>query len=140
MAKGKFQGGFFFEEYYAAARGGEAEGIARVKLKEINGFGKVGVGFSPVLAHFIGEPGAELEFSSADDGGGGEDQGNSCFYRGSAPGLEGLEGRLHGFFGVLRAGFLVDADDLGRAGRVEGADFGLGLEAAAADDEVVFAA
>jgi len=61
------------------------------------------------------------------------------FLQGSAPGLEGLEGRLHGFFGVLRAGFLVDADDLGRAGRVEGADFGLGLEAAAADDEVVFA-
>ncbi len=32
-------------------------------------------------------------------------------------------------FGVLGAGFLVDADDLGGAGRIEGADLALGAAA-----------
>ena len=37
------------------------------KTKEINGFAHVGVGFCPVLADLIGEPGAELEVTLADD-------------------------------------------------------------------------
>ena len=120
--------------------GGEAEGIARVKFKKINGFAHVGVGLGPVLAYFIGEPGAKLELALPDDFGCVEEEGNSCFYRDSGPELEGVEGCLHGLLGVFGAGFLVDSDDLGGAGGVEGADFALGFEAAAADDEIVLAA
>ena len=51
-----------------------------------------------------------------------------------------MEGRLHGLFGVLGAGFLVDADDLGGARGVDGADLALGFEAPATDDQVEFPA
>src|SRR5208282_4173991 len=57
-------------------RGGEAEGLASVKLKKINGFANVGVGLSPVLPDFIGEPGEELELAGTDDVGGGEEEGS----------------------------------------------------------------
>ena len=43
-------------------------------------------------------------------------------------------------FSLRGAGFLMDADDLGRARRIDGANLLGGLEALAADDEAVFAA
>ncbi len=47
--------------------GGEAQGFAGVELEEVDGLGDVGVGLGPVLADFVGEPGAELELALADD-------------------------------------------------------------------------
>ena len=91
MAKGKFHGRNDrahaerdVEELVALAGildgrgcGGQAQGFAGVELKEIDGFAHVGVGLSPVLADFIGEPGAELEVAAANDFGGIEQQGDA---------------------------------------------------------------
>ncbi len=41
---------------------------------------------------------------------------------------------------MLFPGFLVDANDLGRLGGIDGADFIGGLDALATDDQIVFAA
>ena len=41
---------------------------------------------------------------------------------------------------MLRAGSLMDADDLRGAGRIDGNDFAFGPQALAADDQVVLAA
>ena len=56
--------------------GGQAQGFACVELEEVDGLAHVGVGLGPVLADFVGEPGAELELALADDVGGAEQQRN----------------------------------------------------------------
>ena len=154
MAKGKFQGGItaptpsgMIEELVALAgildgrgRRGQPQGFAGVKLEEVDGFADIGVGLGPVLAHFISKPGAKLELPAADNLRCAEEEGDPRFQRGSAPGLEGLERGLYGHFGVSGIGFLVNADDLSRASRVQGANLVPGLEPLAADDQVVFAA
>ena len=89
----------------------------RVELEEVDGLADVGVGFGPVLADFVGEPGAELEFALADDVGGVEQQGDARSTEVAAPGLEARKRGLHRLLSVLRAGLLVNADDLrGAAG------------------------
>ena len=47
---------------------------------------------------------------------------------------------LHGQLGVFGFSPLMQADDLGRMRRVERADLAFGLDAASADDQIVFAA
>ena len=118
----------------------KAESLPGIKLKKINRFTHVGIGFSPVLADFIGEPCAKLEFAPADDLGRVEKQGNPLLCRYPAPKLKSAKRSLHGFLGVFDAGFLVDAYDLGGAGRVEGGDLGFGPEAPATDDQIVLPA
>ena len=74
--------------------GGQAQSFAGIELKEIDGFAHVGVGLGPVLAHLIGEPGAELELAPADDLGRAQEQGNPVLDGSPAPGFKGPERRL----------------------------------------------
>ncbi len=119
---------------------GEAQGFASVELKEIDGLGDIRIGFGPVFADFVGEPGGELELAVADDGGRVEKQRNPCIDRGPAPGLESLKSGGHGLLSVLGSRFLVHADDLGGAGGVQRVDLVGGFEAVAADDQFIFTA
>ena len=154
MAKGKFQGGMTaptpsgnVAELVALAGeldggGGlvEAEGFAAVELEEVDGLAYVGVGLGPVFADLEGEPGAELEFALADEVGGAEEQGGAlCDGCGSRcrrrPGRPCIAASA-----CSASARWWTADDLGGAGRVGGDDLVFGLEAAAADDEVVLVA
>ena len=60
-----------------------------------------------------------------------------CWTGVAGPGGEGGEGGVHGGLGVGGVGCLVEADELGGVGGIDAADFGVGLEALAADDEVI---
>lgn len=51
-----------------------------------------------------------------------------------------MESRLHSLLGVLPPSFLVDSDDLGRAGGVKGAYLRLSLKVQTTDDQVVLEA
>ena len=60
MLAGQLHGGLGFRE---------AQSFAAVELEEIDSFGNVGVGFSPVLADFKNHPRIELKFALAHDRG-----------------------------------------------------------------------
>jgi hypothetical protein len=110
------------------------------ELEEVDRLGDIGVGFTPVLADFKNQPGHVIHFALAHEVGGAEQQTGALFDRGVFPGLEGFEGRLHRGFHMLFAGLLVDSHDLRWTRGIQRLDFVGGLDALAADDEVIFAA
>ena len=91
---------------------GQTQSLASVELKKVDGLSHIGIGLGPVLSHFIGEPSAEFKLALANDVGCAEQQGDARLDGRSAPEFESPQGRGHGFFGVLTACFLMDADDL----------------------------
>ena len=67
-------------------------------------------------------------------------QGNPLARRRPAPRLKRAERRGHRFFGVFGSRLLVDADNLCRARRIEGANLSLRPQASSANDQVILAA
>ena len=118
----------------------EAQSLARVELAEVDGLGNVGVGLEPVLGDFEHQPRHEFEFALAHHIGDPEQERRALFDRRAAPVGEGLQRGLYGGFDVLLAGLLVDADHFRRLGGIDGTDLVGGLDALAADDQVVLAA
>ena len=113
---------------------GETQGFAGVELAEVDGLRDVGVGLAPVLADLEDQPSHVVHFALAHQVGGAEQQAGALFDGSAAPGFEGSERRGHGRLDVLFAGFLMDADHLRRAGRVQRLDLVGGFDALAADD------
>ncbi len=88
MAKGKFQGENDsadserdVEQLVALAgilngsrSGGQSQRLAGVELEKVDGLADIGVGFGPVFANFIGEPGHEFELALTDDSGSAKEQ------------------------------------------------------------------
>ena len=72
--------------------------------------------------------------------GGAEQQRDSLFGWGSAPGFEGVKRRGHGDLHLRRAGLLMHADHLRRPRRIDGANLVRGLQPLAADDQAVLGA
>ncbi len=66
-------------------------------------------------------------------------QAGALFAGSPAPALKRVKGGLHGRFDMVFAGFLVQADNLRRLGGIDGLDLVRGLDALAADDEVILA-
>ncbi len=91
------------------------------------------------LLNFEDEPRHEFHLALAHEVADAEDEAGALFDGGAAPGLEGLERGLHRGLNVFLAGLLVDADDLRGLRRIQRLDFVGGLDALAADDEVVLA-
>ena len=119
---------------------GEAQGLARVELAEIDGLGNVGIGLEPVLRNFEHQPGHEFELALAHHIGDAEQERGALLDRSAAPVGERLRRGLHGGLDVLIAGFLVNADHFRRLGGIDGTNLVGGLDALAADDQVVLAA
>ncbi len=117
----------------------KAQRFARVELAEVDGLGDVGIGFSPILADFENEPCHVFHLALAHEIADAEDEAGALFDGGTTPGFEGLERGLHGGLDVFFAGLLVGADDLRRLRRVQRLDLVGGLDALAADDEVILA-
>ena len=128
---GNCTGGFGF---------GEAQGFAGVELAEVDGLGDVGVGFGPVLADFEDQPGHVIHFALAQQVGGAEQQAGALFDGSVLPGIEGFQRGGHGRLDVFFAGLLMDSDNLRRLRGIQGLDLVGGLDALAADDEVILAA
>ncbi len=118
-------------------RGVQLERFAAVELEKVDGLAYVGVGLAPVLSDLEGEPGAELELALSNQVGSAEEKGSALGGGGPAPGREGGERGGDGLLGKIGLGALMDSDDLGWPRRVDRDDLALGLQAAAADDQVV---
>ncbi len=111
----------------------------RVVLREVDGFGGVGVGLGPVLADFVRHPCAELKLAVADGLRHLEHELGALFPTGAAPRLERLLCRFHCRLDVLFTGFLEDANNLAGIRRIERLDLVGRLDALAADDQFVLA-
>ena len=118
----------------------QTQRFAGIELAEVDGFGDVAVGFGPVLADFKNQPRHEFELAFAQQVGHAEQQAGALFKRSLAPGFEGLQRRLHRGLDVFLAGLLMKAHHLRRLRRIDGLDLVRGLDALAADDQVVLAA
>ena len=118
----------------------EAEGFAGVELEEVDALAYVGVGLGVVLADLERKPGAELIVALLDELRGAQEEIDTLLDGSVRPGGEGGEGGVHCGLSVGGVGGLMEADELRGPGGVGAADLGRGLEAFAADDEVVLAA
>ncbi len=118
---------------------GEAQRFAGVEFAKVDGLGDVAVGLGPVLADFKHQPRHEFELAFAQQVADAEQQAGALFERRLPPGFKRLQRRVHRGLDVLLAGFLMDADNFGRLGRIERLDLLCGLDVFAANDEVVLA-
>ena len=119
---------------------GEAQRLARVELAEVDGLGDVGIGLKPVLRNFKDQPGHEFQLALAHQIAHAKQQRRALFGGSVSPAFEGLRSGIDGGLNVLLAGFLMDADHFGGFGRIDGTDLVRGLDAFAANDQVILAA
>src|SRR5215469_3022712 len=118
----------------------QAQRFPGIELAEVEGLGNVGVGLGPVLRHFEDQPGHEFHFALTEEIGRTKQQARAFLGGSVAPRFKGLESGVHRRLNVLPSGLLMDTDDFGGLGRVQRGDLVGGLDALAANDEVILAA
>src|ERR1039458_2206793 len=121
-------------------RRGETVHIARVVLAEIDGFGDVRVGFGPGFAGFVDQPGVELKLAEAQNAGGLEGHEDALGGGSGGPLREGGVGGINGAIGERGGRAVMDADDFGGIGRIDGRELIAGGDGLMADAQGIFAA
>ena len=115
------------------------QSLARIELQKVDGLAHISIGLSPVLAYLECQPGHELELALANYVSRIQQQRNAHIRRCPAPWNEGVLRGGHRTCGMFGAGLLMNADNLRRPRRIDGNNFFRGLDALAADHEIVFA-
>ncbi len=115
----------------------QAQRLTRIELQKVDGLGHIGIGLNPVLAHLVGQPGAELKFALANQLRRLQQQGRALLHGHVLPGRECIERRLHRSLSVFQAGLLVHSDDLRGPGRVQRLDLFRRTRPLSTDDELI---
>src|SRR5271165_81584 len=118
----------------------EPQRLERIHVAEVDEFGDVAVGFREVLADFEDQPGFQLKLALLEDLPNAEQKLRALFQRGVAPRLEGLQRRLHRRFYFGGPCLVVQTHHFRRLRGIRRRRDIAGLNATAADDQVVFAA
>ena len=154
MAKGKFHGGItaqtpsgIYTQLIALAgildrrrRLRQAQRLTRIELQKVDGLGHIGIGLNPVLAHLVGQPGAELKFALANQLRRLQQQRRALFHRHVLPGRKRFQRRLHRPFGVFQPSLLVHAHHLRRPRRIQRLDLVRRARPLPTDDQLILVA
>src|SRR5580658_3172887 len=118
----------------------EAQSLARIELAEVDSLGDIGIGFEPVLGDFKHQPCHVFQLALAHYISHVKQERRALLDRGVAPVTKSLRSGLYRRLDVFLASPLVNSDDLRRLGGIDGTNLVGGLDAFAADNQVILAA
>jgi hypothetical protein len=142
IAKGKFQGGItqliaLPGKLDGRRRPGQSQRLPRIKLQEVDGLGDIGIGLNPILAHFVGQPGAKFKLALANQLRRLQQQRHALPNRRVLPARESLMRRVYRPLGMFQPGLLVYTDNLRWPRRVQRLDLFRGAHPLPTDDEFI---